>query len=134
MSFTFWYQRFFYICQVNNLFLSFIGYASWEGWIGHSLNPIGCLFETLAESSLAFPVTQKPTVLGKDTFLKSGNRMTFQHTLSLLHLSKFSLANLWLMLKGPSLKSLGLYILVAKIGPIEGSKYVCKYVQKTVLK
>ena len=25
-------------------------YTSWEGWIGHSLNPIGCLFETLAEA------------------------------------------------------------------------------------
>ena len=25
-------------------------YTSWEGWIGHSLNPVGCLFETLAEA------------------------------------------------------------------------------------
>ena len=24
---------------------------SWEGWIGHSLNPIGCLFETLVDAS-----------------------------------------------------------------------------------
>ena len=59
------------------MFLSLIGYASWEGWIGHSLNPIGCLFETLAESSLAFPVTQKPTVLGKDKFLKAGETWGF---------------------------------------------------------
>ena len=29
------------------------GYASWEGWIGHSLNPIGCLFDTLAEACLS---------------------------------------------------------------------------------
>lgn len=28
------------------------GYASWEGWIGHPMDPIGALFETLAESSL----------------------------------------------------------------------------------
>ena len=28
------------------------GYASWEGWIGHSLNPIGCLFDTLSEVCL----------------------------------------------------------------------------------
>ena len=25
------------------------GFASWDGWIGHALNPIGCLFNTLAE-------------------------------------------------------------------------------------
>ena len=24
---------------------------SWEGWIGHSLNPIGCLFETLVDAN-----------------------------------------------------------------------------------
>ena len=24
---------------------------SWEGWIGHSLNPIGCLFEILVDAS-----------------------------------------------------------------------------------
>lgn len=29
------------------------GYASWEGWIGHSLNPIGCLFDTLSEVCLS---------------------------------------------------------------------------------
>ena len=28
------------------------GYASWEGWIGHPMDPIGALFETLAEASL----------------------------------------------------------------------------------
>ena len=27
-------------------------YTSWEGWIGHSLNPVGCLFETLAEACI----------------------------------------------------------------------------------
>ena len=29
-----------------------LGYASWEGWIRHSLNPIGCLFDTLTEACL----------------------------------------------------------------------------------
>ena len=24
---------------------------SWEGWIGHSLNPIGCIFETLVDAN-----------------------------------------------------------------------------------
>ena len=28
------------------------GYASWEGWIGHPMDPIGALFDTLAEASL----------------------------------------------------------------------------------
>ena len=28
------------------------GYASWEGWIGHPMDPIGVLFEALAEASL----------------------------------------------------------------------------------
>ena len=27
---------------------------SWEGWIGHSLNPIGCLFETLVDANRHF--------------------------------------------------------------------------------
>uniref|UniRef100_A0A0K2VCS0 ZSWIM4-8 C-terminal domain-containing protein n=1 Tax=Lepeophtheirus salmonis TaxID=72036 RepID=A0A0K2VCS0_LEPSM len=27
-------------------------YCSWEGWIGHALNPIGCLFNTLTEPCL----------------------------------------------------------------------------------
>jgi hypothetical protein len=26
------------------------GFASWEGWMGHALNPIGCLFNTLVET------------------------------------------------------------------------------------
>jgi hypothetical protein len=29
------------------------GHASWEGWIGHALNPIGCLFDALTEPSLS---------------------------------------------------------------------------------
>ena len=28
------------------------GHASWEGWIGHPMDPVGALFETLAEASL----------------------------------------------------------------------------------
>ena len=28
------------------------GYASWEGWIGHPMDPIGALYDTLAEASL----------------------------------------------------------------------------------
>jgi len=28
------------------------GYASWEGWIGHPMDPIGALFDTLTEASL----------------------------------------------------------------------------------
>ena len=28
------------------------GYASWEGWVGHPMDPIGALFDTLAEASL----------------------------------------------------------------------------------
>ena len=27
---------------------------SWEGWIGHSLNPIGCLFETLVDANRTY--------------------------------------------------------------------------------
>ena len=29
------------------------GHASWEGWIGHALNPIGCLFDVLTEPGLS---------------------------------------------------------------------------------
>ncbi len=29
------------------------GHASWEGWIGHALNPIGCLFDVLSEPCLS---------------------------------------------------------------------------------
>jgi len=28
------------------------GYASWEGWIGHPMDPVGALFDTLSEASL----------------------------------------------------------------------------------
>ena len=28
------------------------GYASWEGWIGHPMDPIGALYDTLTEASL----------------------------------------------------------------------------------
>lgn len=29
------------------------GYAAWEGWIGHPLNPIGCVFDILAGACLS---------------------------------------------------------------------------------
>lgn len=28
------------------------GYASWEGWVGHPMDPVGALFDTLSEASL----------------------------------------------------------------------------------
>ena len=48
------------------------GHASWEGWIGHALNPIGCLFDVLTEPGLSSEDrTRVPHFL--DSTLNHGN-------------------------------------------------------------
>lgn len=45
--------------------------SNWDGWIGHALNPIGCLFDTLIEACLGPEDKAKmPHHLGKPQHCK----------------------------------------------------------------
>ena len=41
-----------------------------EGWVGHPLDPVGCLFDTLADASLIpdDQTSRTPSYFGKDEF------------------------------------------------------------------
>ena len=49
------------------------GHASWEGWIGHALNPIGCLFDVLTEPGLSSEDRTRVPHFLDSTLSSSGN-------------------------------------------------------------
>ena len=52
---------------------------SWEGWIGHSLNPIGCLFETLVDAN-RISKTEKNQKHREQCHKDSKNEIHFSNT------------------------------------------------------
>ena len=51
---------------------------STEGWVGHPLDPIGCLFDTLLEASLA-PKSQTPTPSSSSSSSEENKVLPYHH-------------------------------------------------------